>query len=250
VSAQTGDPVKLRTEAEAGVAAVERYYRISIPPGTQALVLPKSPPIRAIYLNGKAVQPKSGRVLFPRLDWEAPNVVALVTNGADELLDYPVFEPGTTPYKLGSWTGTGLASFAGEATYARTFRLDPALAGKHIELDCGEVGVTAEVWVNGKHVDDRVWEPFRFDITSYLQPGENRLRIAVTNTDANERAEADPERYIQRKALPGGRAVPLLETLTLDGLLGPVRLVPYLEVSLPLGEVPAARAAAWNRSGH
>lgn len=52
--------------------------------------------------------------------------------------------------------------------------------------------------------------------------------------DANERAEADPERYIERRALPGGRAVPLLETLTLNGLLGPVRLVPYLNVDLPL----------------
>ena len=234
VSVRPRDPLKLRAEAEREVAGRERWYRIPIPPGTRALMLPKSPPIRSIYVNGKAVEPQNGRVPFPALDWQAPNVVALVTKGSDELLDYPVFEPGTTRYKLGSWTGTGLASFSGEAIYERSFRVDPGLTGKRIELDCGEVGVTAEVWVNGKQVDDRVWEPFRFDITAYLHPGENRLRIAVTNSDANERAEADPERYIHRRALPGGRALPMLDTLTLNGLLGPVRLVPYLDVDLPL----------------
>ena len=236
VSARPQDPLKLRSEAEREAAGQERWYRISIPPGTGALLLPKSPPIPAIYVNGKAVEPQSGRVQFPSLDWEAPNVVALVTRASDELLDYPVFEPGATRYKLGSWTGTGLASFSGEAIYERTFRVDRSFRGKRIELDCGEVGVTAEVWVNGQRVDDRVWEPFRFDITAFLRPGENRVRIAVTNSDANERAEADPERYFHRKALPGGRALPLLDTLSLNGLLGPVRLVPYLDVDLLLQE--------------
>jgi hypothetical protein len=50
----------------------------------------------------------------------------------------------------------------------------------------------------------------------------------------HEHAEADPERYFHRKALPGGRALPLLDTLSLNGLLGPVRLVPYLDMDLPL----------------
>jgi hypothetical protein len=234
VSVRRGDPQKLRAEAEREVTGRERWYRISIPPGTRALRLPKSPAIKAIYVNGKAVDAQSGRVPFSPLDWGAPNVVALVMQGSDELIDYPVFEPGTTRYKLGSWSGTGLGSFSGEAIYERRFRVEPSLIGKRIELDCGEVGHTAEVWVNDKHIDDRTWAPFRFDITAYLRPGENRMRIAVTNSDANERAEADPERYMYRKALPGGRALPLLETLTLNGLLGPVRLVPYLDVELPL----------------
>ena len=233
-STRHGDPVRLRSEAEREIAGRERWYRIPIPPGTRTMVLPQSPPLRAIYVNGTAAVPQNGRLLLPELDWRMPNVIALVTAASDELLDYPVFEPGTTRYRLGSWTGTGLASFSGEAIYERSFRVDPALTGKRIELDCGDVGVTAEVWVNGKRVDDRVWEPFRFDITSFVQPGENRLRIAVTNTDANERAEADPERYLRRKLLPGGRALPLLGTLTLNGLLGPVQLVPYLDVDLPI----------------
>jgi beta-galactosidase/beta-glucuronidase len=106
------------------------------------------------------------------------------------------------------------------------------LEGKRIELDLGRVGVTAEVWVNGKRVGERVWEPFRLDVTEYLHPGENRLRIAITNSDSNRRADADTMRYLEKKPLPGGRAAVYMDSLSLNGLIGPVALVPYQQVKL------------------
>jgi hypothetical protein len=97
------------------------------------------------------------------------------------------------------------------------------------------VGVTAEVWVNEKRVGERVWKPYRLDITQYLHPGENSLKVLVTNSDANRRAEADPMRYMERKLLPGGGAVVYMDLLSVNGLLGPVELVPYekMEVHIP-----------------
>ncbi len=133
-------------------------------------------------------------------------MIALVTSAHDELGDSLQFETGQSEYHLGSWTWTGLSSFSGEATYQRNFRLDPNLEGKRIELDLGQVGVTAEVWVNEKRVGERVWAPYRLDVTEYLHAGENRLTIAVTNSDSNRRAEADPMSYMEKELLPGGEA--------------------------------------------
>ena len=169
---------------------------------------------------------------FGQLDWKRPNVIVLVTSAADQLLDSLQFDTGKSNYQLGSWTWTGLTSFSGEAIYEKGFRLDPNLEGKRIELDLGQVGVTAEVWVNEKRVGERVWEPYRLDVTEYLHPGENRLKIAVTNSDSNRRADADPARYMDKKDLPGGRAAVYMGTLSLNGLLGPVELVPYERVEL------------------
>jgi Glycosyl hydrolase 2 galactose-binding domain-like len=204
-----------------------------VPPGTRALRLPSTLKFRAVYLNGKPITTTTdGRVELGRLDGNHPKIIALVTSAADELEDDLEFEAGKSTYQLGSWTWTGLSSFSGEASYEKSFRLEPNLEGKRIELDLGRVGVTAEVWVNGKRVGERVWEPYRQDVTEYLHAGENHLRIAVTNSDSNRRAEADPMRYMERKQLPGGGAVVYMDTLSLNGLLGPVQLVPYDKVDL------------------
>jgi (4-O-methyl)-D-glucuronate---lignin esterase len=110
--------------------------------------------------------------------------------------------------------------------------LDPELIGKEIELDCGVVGVTTEVWLNGEKVGERAWEPYRLDVAKYLRPGKNTLKIAVTNTDSNRRAEANVHRYEERKRLPGGRAIPFIEDIGPSGLIGPVRLVPFITMAI------------------
>jgi hypothetical protein len=74
--------------------------------------------------------------------------------------------------------------------------------------------VTAEVWVNEKRVGERVWES------------------RATNSNSNRRAEADPIRYIEKKPLPGGEAAVYMDTLSLNGLLGTVALVPYEKIEL------------------
>ena len=78
-------------------------------------------------------------------------------------------------------------------------------------LDCGEVGVVAEVWVNGQPAGARVWLPFTFDITKLLKPGRNTVKILVTNTMENERAVENHAKELPR--------------LRHSGLIGPVRLV-------------------------
>ena len=113
-----------------------------------------------------------------------------------------------------------MANYSGAASYEKDFSLPPQYQGKRLLLDLGEVGVTAEVWVNGKRIGERAWKPFRLDITEAVQSGANHLRIVVRNTEANARA------------VEGHR--PLLKNITLNGLHGPVKVMPYVELSLPL----------------
>jgi hypothetical protein len=88
-------------------------------------------------------------------------------------------------------------------------------------LDLGEVGVVAQVELNGVDLGRRAWRPFAFDVRGTLRPGRNALRVRVANTRANERARGPDVEALW--ALPvRGRA--LLERLDLNGLHGPVRL--------------------------
>jgi hypothetical protein len=232
-SSRPGQPEQLRVERDQATALQERWYRLQVPPGTHALWLPGSPAFRALYLNGRPITATTeSRIEYGNLDWNHPNVIAMVTSAANELDTALQFETALTQYHLGSWTWTGLSSLSGEAAYEKTFRVDPSFLGKRIELDLGQVGVTAEVWVNDKRVGERVWAPFQFDVSQYLHSGENRVKIAVTNSDSNRRAEADAMRYIQERDLPGGRAAVYMESLSLNGLIGPVTLVPYEQIDL------------------
>jgi hypothetical protein len=135
---------------------------------------------------------------------------------ADEVLDRP-FEFRTTPASLhlGSWTVPGLEHFSGRMTYEKDVEAPAALLVERVLLDCGQVGVAVEAWVNGESVGARPWEPFVFEVSQHLHAGRNQLRVRVANTEANARAV--------------GTSSDILKNIDLNGWLGPVRLVPYFE---------------------
>jgi len=218
----------------------ERWYRIQVPPGTRAFLMPTGSSEWNVHFNGRRMVPEEdGRVVFPQLDWKQSNVVALEMPAASQLLDYPIFESGTNEYQLGNWTWTGLTYYSGEAVYEKDFELSQELTSRSVQLDLGKVGVTAEVWLNDQKVGTRLWEPFRFDVTDYLRPGTNRLKIAVTNSDSNARAEASFERHQKWLDLLSNETInrtqlPYMEVIDLNGLVGPVQLVPEIEVELEI----------------
>ena len=76
-----------------------------------------------------------------------------------------------------------LADSCGESVYTTRFSLEKT-ATKYV-LDLGDVYYTAEVYINGKAVGKRSWKPFRFDITDYVQSGENAIEIRVKASDYN-----------------------------------------------------------------
>lgn len=45
-------------------------------------------------------------------------------------------------------------------------------------LEC----LSGELWINNLHAGTRICPPYRFDVTSFLQKGSNKVVVEVTNT--------------------------------------------------------------------
>ena len=82
-------------------------------------------------------------------------------------------------------------------------------------LDCGKVGVAAEIWVNDVYAGARPWRPFVLEVTDHLRPGPNRFKIRVANTEANARVV--------------GENIGILDKIDENGWIGPASLVPFIE---------------------
>ena len=88
---------------------------------------------------------------------------------------------------LGTWKVPGLEHFSGIIVYEKVVDVPADLLAERVLLDCGEVGVCAEAWVNGKAAGSRAWAPYVFDVTELLRAGENQFKVRVANTEANAR---------------------------------------------------------------
>lgn len=203
----------------------ERWYRMPVPPGTGAVELPVEL-IDAVYLDGEQVQAAPVVEFAPC----AQRLLALRMRGAEELPDKVHFIASVLEdCPLGSWSYTGLSFFSGSAVYETTFEPPRELVGQDVDLDLGSVGVACDVWLNGKPLGQRVWRPYRFDVSNSLQPGRNTLRVEVANTRSNERAGGAPWTAQWDLTTSGPD---LLDALEENGLLGPVCLMPRAEVEI------------------
>ena len=164
------------------------------------------------------------------------------------------FRPGDPPVKmtsLRSWTDDpSTRDFSGVATYSKEFAVPDAMlaAGTVVRLDLGTARAVApqtmrngmRAWLDPPvreaavvYVNERragtVWtSPYSLDVTTFLRPGANRLRIEVGNLALN---------YMAARPLPDYRVLNLRYGLRFEpqdmdkiapvesGLLGPIRLV-------------------------
>lgn len=78
----------------------------------------------------------------------------------------------------------------GTGWYRKTFMLPKDLSGKKFQLQFDGVYMNAEIWLNGEKIGIHPYgyTSFRFDITSFLLPGEkNILAVKVSNEGRNSR---------------------------------------------------------------
>jgi len=187
-----------------------RWLRFSVPPMARALRVPTLEGPWSAFVDGQAVD-SAAELVFP----PGTHTIALRVSTA-EILDRP-FEVATAPadMPLGTWSVPGLEHFSGSMTYEKTVEVPAALLKERVLLDCGKVGVAAEIWVNDVYAGARPWRPFVLDVTDHLRPGPNRLRIRVANTEANARAV--------------GESIGILDKIDENGWIGPASLVPFIE---------------------
>ena len=104
--------------------------------------------------------------------------------------------------------------------YETNFTLPSSFQDKRAVLDLGRVSSVAEVYINDRKAGTLIWNPYRLDITEFAKPGENHLKIRVTNTEANARAV--------------GSSHDILPKIDLSGIEGPVQIVPYVDKTFTL----------------
>src|SRR5262249_15214969 len=160
-----------------------RWLRFSVPPMARALRVPTLEGPWLAFVDGQAVD-SAAELIFPL---GTRRIVLRVS--AAEILDRP-FEIATAPadLPLGTWSVPGLEHYSGSMTYEKTVEIPATLLRERVLLDCGKVGVAAEIWVNDVYACARPWRPFVLDVTDHLRPGPNRFKIRVANTEANGRA--------------------------------------------------------------
>ena len=86
----------------------------------------------------------------------------------------------------------------GTGIYTVTFNL-PQTAADEWLLDLGDVRESARVFINDDFVGTAWCVPYQLRVGKYLHPGENSLRVEVTNLPANRIAEMDREGIPWRK---------------------------------------------------
>ncbi len=198
----------VKKESEVNVG----WYRFEAPPGLKEISLGVENV--TVWVDGNKLEVKAG--------------IASVKNppaGVSKVAIRLTMEPGKyagaafdQPIKLalkggqiqtGLWNNYALPTYSGIGVYQQTINLSSSESEKEIIIDLGEVYVAAEVFINGASAGSRVAAPFKFDLSQWVRPGENKIEVRVANTLA-------PHYSIPLKTLELGP--------TKSGLVGPVQL--------------------------
>ena len=195
-----------------------RWLKFPVPALASAL---KVPPMKSAWLAFVDEQQVSANSEIP-----LPKGTKAITLrvAASEHLDSPFsFSTSTASFPLGTWKIPGLEHFSGSMIYEKDVSVPLSLLAEHVLLDCGQVGVVAEAWVNGNSVGSRPWAPYIFEVTEHLHAGTNHLKVRIANAAANARAV--------------GIYHHILRNIDRDGWYGPVRFVPYVDREIPCRRV-------------
>ncbi len=79
------------------------------------------------------------------------------------------------------WNEQGYLCYAGKGTYTMEFTA-PECRQVILELETSDA---AEIFLNGRFMEKRLWTPYRADLTAGLIPGKNTLEIRITSTLSN-----------------------------------------------------------------
>lgn len=160
--------------------------------------------------------------------------------------DFP--QISKTLKNLTSWTADPRTKhFSGKGRYEIEFTLPAEYLNLDfvLQLDLGKVGNIAEVELNGKKVGVAWMRGQKLDVTIQLRAGQNRLVVWVTNTLINQVTGFKAPRPIPQDLVSHfGKAktsyssrynrILKFKPLPFSGLLGPVQIIPFKKVKIPL----------------
>ena len=167
----------------------------------------------------------------PGYEENFPEPETFYTLSTDWLVDFHNKDIGPhdplTVNSLTDWTTSAdpdVTYYSGTATYRTVFAMHETPEASRLLLNLGDVGVMAEVRLNGEDLGGRWMSPFVFPVEDKLRTGENMLEVEVVNVWRNRMVRdlmlPEDERYtwfIAHDIVPGEELMP-------SGLLGPVQL--------------------------
>ena len=176
---------------------VTQWLEWTIPPGAMSMTVP--------LVDAGDVSLSIDGIVVP---WNAGSSIGLPDDGRPSrqavlriesrqlrggLLSGPItYTFGQGSLSLGNWIEQGLASYSG--AIRMTTQLDLPAVGQTSSLDLGRVRGTVEAFINGSSAGIRFMSPYRFDVSTLLQVGTNRIELVVTNTLVNHLSTWSPSR--------------------------------------------------------
>lgn len=95
----------------------------------------------------------------------------------------------------GDWAeNDGLSSYSGTIAYEQIIQFKEVCEDKRYIFFCSELVSTVRLFWNDRYVGTRVCPPWEFEVTDYVIKGDNRIRMEISNTLANQ-YETIPTRY-------------------------------------------------------
>lgn len=113
------------------------------------------------------------------------------------------------------WEKAGYPYYCGDGTYKTTVSVEGGWSKAVLTVPTDDI---AMVYVNGEYAGKKLWLNNEIDVTSFLKPGENEIKVRITSTRANMfGCEADA---FEESIFYGSYAPARTE----NGLLSPMKL--------------------------
>ncbi len=93
--------------------------------------------------------------------------------------------PPTDTLRYGDWCEQGYPYLAARVDYEQQVTLPENFMGQVLELTADVGDDIFEVWIDGEHAGQRLWQPYTLDITPFVKKRTFTLRVQVVNTIAN-----------------------------------------------------------------
>ena len=110
--------------------------------------------------------------------------------------------------KLSGWEQEErLRFYSGSGTYRKCVRItdrqwDSLNNASRVMLELVHIGETAEIFINDRPAGVLIKHPYQADITGFLQKGENKIEIIVTNLLINRMIDPDyPEKLEEKRVI-------------------------------------------------
>lgn len=222
---------------------LQLWFSATVPTGAKSLVKPNIKGDYNIFINDKKLEEsfKKGQLNIESYLQTGQNEIVLsvlVDNRIEGLLSPLKFSCGSVPQNLTSWTEKGLWWYSGRGVYKKEITIPAEYFDTNIkmELDLGEVGHFAEIWVNGKLVKYFPWGPFKADVTDYLREGSNQITVITANLLASKASWNIPDDNVhdeKSRWWHDGTLAREPDKLK-SGLIGPVQIIPYTMDSIEI----------------